>query len=469
MPATGTRTTIRLSHLPKDYDLVVYGRQGTTPLVQPGSAAPLETPVLADSGARSRTSAKRSPRRRSTTSGSIRSSGARRLGVPNHRGRGRRSRLRRRPRRIHRPGDGLQRRDERPALHACGERGAPPPPTCQPRFYSFGAATALPRVDPADTDTLFLANGPQLGAPAGWASSTGSRLSTSTNSAGPATRAPSSASRTIRPCERRTRPGTWSPAARHARTAWWRSPTWCGRSATRARQRNLVLLGNDKALPFARLDDLTTIANEADYASTFARGDDLYGPMFEHRVLSDDLRDDRPDPVPSSRFVPQLAVGRLVETQAQITGALDRFVAFGGDLDPASARTTGYDLKDGAADVAAAFAGIIGAQQPATNPPLIGDLDQHHTPGRAEHNDGLFGMNGHADHHRLQPAAGSGLFSAANLPASLQRAVVFSMGCHSALSVSDAAVPGNRLAAAHGRCDKRGRIPETSASATATV
>ena len=141
--------------------------------------------------------------------------------------------------------------------------------------------------------------------------------------------------------------------------------------------RNLVLLGNDKALPFARLDDLTTIANEADYASTFARGDDLYGPMFEHRVLSDDPYATT-DPIPylqKQLFVPQLAVGRLVETQAQITGALDRFVAFGGDLDPASARTTGYDfLKDGAADVAAAFAGIIGAQQPATNPPLIGDL-----------------------------------------------------------------------------------------------
>src|ERR671923_254530 len=54
VPATaGTRTTIRLSHLPKDYDLVVYGRQGTSDLVDPAAsaAAPLETPVLEDSGA----------------------------------------------------------------------------------------------------------------------------------------------------------------------------------------------------------------------------------------------------------------------------------------------------------------------------------------------------------------------------------------------------------------------------------
>ena len=51
VPAAGTRTTFRLSHLPEDYDLVVYGRQGTAQLVQPGAASPLETPVLGDQGA----------------------------------------------------------------------------------------------------------------------------------------------------------------------------------------------------------------------------------------------------------------------------------------------------------------------------------------------------------------------------------------------------------------------------------
>ena len=175
--------------------------------------------------------------------------------------------------------------------------------------------------------------------------------------------------------------------------------------------RNLVLLGNDTALPFARLDDLTTIANEADYASTFARSDDLYGALFEHRVLSDDPYATT-DPIPYLQrqlFVPQLAVGRLVETAAQITGTLDRFLSFGGDLDPTSARTSGYDfLQDGADGVAAAFAGIVGAQQPATTPPLIGDLWTTNTlAGALGTNTGLFGMNGHADHHRLQPAAGA--------------------------------------------------------------
>ena len=230
-------------------------------------------------------------------------------------------------------------------------------PTCQPRFpgLSFGAATGVDLASiPADTDTLFLANGPQLGAAGGlgvldWFTSQHLNQLRGTGN-------PSAVVRLEN-----------DPAVRAAYTAWNLEPCSSARANAVVRAitdvvrtirnarpavRNLVLLGNDKALPFARLDDLTTIANEADYAWTFAREDDLYGAMFEHRVLSDDPYATT-DPIPYLQrqlFVPQLAVGRLVETPAQITGALDRFVAFGGDLDPASARTTGYDfLKDGAA------------------------------------------------------------------------------------------------------------------------
>ncbi len=149
-------------------------------------------------------------------------------------------------------------------------------PTCQPRFpgLSFGAAAGVDLASiPADTDTLFLANGPQLAATGGqsvldWFTTT--HLNRLRADRPPERR--SSASRTIRPCARRTRRGTSSPAARRARTRVVRAITDVVRTIRNARPsvRNLVILGTDKALPFARLDDLTTIANEADYASTFA-------------------------------------------------------------------------------------------------------------------------------------------------------------------------------------------------------
>jgi Tol biopolymer transport system component len=457
VPSTGTRTTIHLSHLPEDYDLVVYGRQGVEPLVAPGNAPPLETPVLGDSGASIThlTDALQAETLDDLTLLSDR----RVLGVSAFRTTEDEA--------VVAISDGAP---GEYVVQVTGYNGASSvepymlrvesetprlAPVCQPRFagLSFGTAAGVNVGSvPANADTLFLANGPQLAAAGGqgvvdWFSM-----------------AHLDELRTIGHPSALVRLED-DPAVRAAYTAWNEQPCSTARAnavvraitdvvrsirSVRPSLRHIVLLGNDTALPFARLDDLTTIANEADYASTFGRADDLYGALFEHRVLSDDPYATT-DPIPYLQrqlFVPQLAVGRLVESAAQITGTLDRFLAFDGVLDPASARTSGYDfLQDGAAGVASAFAGIVGAPEPGTNPPLIGNLWTSATlAGALGTNTGLLGMNGHADHRRLQPAAGADLFSAANLPASLERAVVFSMGCHSALSASDASVAGTNAA-----------------------
>ncbi|HKG10196.1 MAG TPA: Ig-like domain-containing protein [Gaiellaceae bacterium] len=454
VPSTaGTRTTIRLSHLPEDYDLVVYGPQGVQPLVAPGAAPPLETPVLGDEGAPITHLTDALPAE--TLDDLTLLSDRPVLGVSAFR----------------------TTEDEAIVAISDGEPGsyvvqvtgyngassvdpymlrveteAPrQAPACQPRLptLSFGSATGVNvSTIPVGTDTLFLANGPQLAAAGGqgvvdWFSMAHlDELRVIGH--------PSALIRLQDDPDVRTAYTEWNkqPCSTARANAIVRAITDVLRTIRTARPsvRNVVLLGNDTALPFARLHDLTTIANEADYASTFARSDDLYGALFEHRVLSDDPYATT-DPIPYLQrqlFVPQLAVGRLVESAAQITGTLDRFLLFDGVLDPTSARTSGYDfLRDGAAGVAAAFADIVGAPEPQSSPPLIGNLWTRDTlrtaltPGT-----GLIGMNGHADHHRLQPAAGADLFSAVNLPATLERAAIFSMGCHSALSASDASVAG---------------------------
>jgi Tol biopolymer transport system component len=456
----GTRTTIRLSHLPEDYDLVVYGRQGTDQLVQPGAASPLETPVLGDQGAPITHLTEALPAE--TLDDLTLLTDRPVLGVSAFRTTEDEA--------VVAVSDGVPGEyivqikayngatSVEPYMVRVETEAPRLAPNCLARFSDLEPAFAPPRPGislasiPADTDTLFLANGPQLDKAGGqgvldWFSTANTNLAD--------LRAIGHPSALVRLED--------DPAVALAYTEWNRQPCSTARAnavvraitdvvrtirTQRPSVRNLVLLGNDKALPFARLNDLTTIANEADYASTFANDDDLYGALFEHRVLSDDPYATT-DPIPYLQrqlFVPQLAVGRLVETEPQITGALDRFLAFGGELDPASARTSGYDfLQDGANGVAAAFAGIVGAPEPATTPSLIGNQWTRGTLSTAlSINTGLFGMNGHADHHRLQPAAqpatDPGLFSATDLPASLERSVVFSMGCHSGLSVSDAAL-----------------------------
>ena len=166
-----------LSHLPEDYDLVVYGRQGTTPLVQPSGATPLETPVLADSGAPITHLTEALP---AETLDDLTLLGDRPvLGVSAFR-------TTRRSGRCHlrrctgeyivqvKAYNGANSVERTAAVKREAPRLAP---ACQPRFpgLSFGAATGVDLASiPADTDTLFLANGPSSVRPAGLAYSAGS-------------------------------------------------------------------------------------------------------------------------------------------------------------------------------------------------------------------------------------------------------------------------------------------------------
>ncbi|WP_245668837.1 peptidase [Chloroflexus islandicus] len=137
--------------------------------------------------------------------------------------------------------------------------------------------------------------------------------------------------------------------------------------------RNIVLVGSDEIIPFFRLPDLTTIANEADYleylktidarsnGASLISPDNPLGAALRNRMMVSD------DPYGADRpyrfygfplFVPRLAVGRLVEQPAEIADFLrrnrpvwyeDNILLAGQEYNPSSASITGYDfLIDGA-------------------------------------------------------------------------------------------------------------------------
>ena len=183
-----------------------------------------------------------------------------------------------------------------------------------------------------------------------------------------------------------------------------------------------VLLGNDTALPFARLDDLTTIANEADYASTFSRSDDLYGALFEHRVLSDDPYATT-DPIPYLQrqlFVPQLAVGPACRVGPQITGRARPLPRLRRRARPDERTDERLRLPAGRGERRrgrlrrASSAHAAGHHPAADRRPLDA---RARSPAALGTTTGLAGLNGHADHHRAaarEPARD--LFTAADLP-----------------------------------------------------
>jgi Tol biopolymer transport system component len=210
---------------------------------------------------------------------------------------------------------------------------------------------------------------------------------------------------------------------------------------------HIVVVGDDAAgIPFGRVLDNTAYANERGYASTFFGAENnaylnTYGLSF---LPTDDPLGDV-NYSGQGPYVPELAVGRLVETPAQILAQITQYITRNGAIAPTRALTTGYDfLKDGSTKISSSFrarygnnatelindtwskTNLINSMFPAANPPQIVSL------------------NAHFDHSRSLPADENAaqretiLFTTADLQGrSTSGRAIFSMGCHSALPVSD--------------------------------
>lgn len=231
----------------------------------------------------------------------------------------------------------------------------------------------------------------------------------------------------------------------------------------------ITVVGGDDIVPMGRVPDLTRIANQAEYASTFR---DTQNPISAAEAGGFTLTDDPyGDAAPTSlgngstMFVPQAAVGRLVEGPDEILAAINAYVAKAGLLDSGTALVSGYDfLADGAQATSARLAapgrlmdslidppgttpGWTGSQLMAKLFPSTGDAPL------------VASLNAHYDHQALQSAAGDAAGSvdlvtqeAVAAAASeggadrLAGRVFFTMGCNAGLAVPDAYVAGTAAA-----------------------
>jgi CSLREA domain-containing protein len=216
---------------------------------------------------------------------------------------------------------------------------------------------------------------------------------------------------------------------------------------------NVVIVGADEQIPQFRVPDEVYLSNEHTYASEVGDLSDPLGAALDASMLFTD--DPYGDPTPLEAngrhiFITEVALGRLVERPADIVQSLDNFTTYNGLLDPAttsSAFITGYDfLLDGALAVSDELDDTV---PPRPTSGLITDVwnnsDLLASWLTGDHT--ITSVNAHFDHNRLQPASeSSGLGSVADViasgPDTLRRAIVFSMGCHSGLSVSDIQIGG---------------------------
>ena len=150
--------------------------------------------------------------------------------------------------------------------------------------------------------------------------------------------------------------------------------------------RHLVIVGGDDIVPMARIDDLTRTGNEREYADELLAGNGgVTTPLTEalgtRHFLTDDPYGDL-DPIAwfnRRLYVPDLAVGRLVESHDEIAAAVSAYLDPNGDgvttdagvMPATSTYMTGYDfMADGAtktrASLDAALAQAGGAPPAST-------------------------------------------------------------------------------------------------------
>ena len=220
----------------------------------------------------------------------------------------------------------------------------------------------------------------------------------------------------------------------------------------------IVIIGNDDVIPFFRHPDQALLANERNYVPPVLDATASQASLRLGYVLSQDRYgatvelSSKIDTLP----IPDLAVGRLVETPEQIVTMLDAYLSTtDGVVDtPDSALVSGYDfLEDAANAIASEFSSGLG--NPATTlitprdvaptDPASWTADQLATLLLNNRYDVSF-LAGHFSASSTLAADYTTRLLAADLATSsvdMTNALVFSAGCHAGYNIVNAhGVPG---------------------------
>ncbi|HEX9374009.1 MAG TPA: choice-of-anchor Q domain-containing protein, partial [Roseiflexaceae bacterium] len=212
----------------------------------------------------------------------------------------------------------------------------------------------------------------------------------------------------------------------------------------------LVIAGNDRVVPFRRIVDEAVVANERVYAPnvTGPNSAAIASALGNRYFLSDDYYAGLlPLPFKGRElYLPQLAVGRLVETPAEIAKAIDTFIGLPNQqITPSDALVTGYDfLKDEASAIDATLA-KYGISSRATliddtwtgasfRASFFGPPTAPRTRAR-----GLSSLNSHFTHDRFYPNDASDVVSVNEITDGMDYggSLIFTVGCNSGLNLPD--------------------------------
>jgi uncharacterized protein YjbI with pentapeptide repeats len=222
---------------------------------------------------------------------------------------------------------------------------------------------------------------------------------------------------------------------------------------------SIVIIGADDEIPFARLPDGTVANNERDYASqTFADENNVEADALgEGYYFSDDpyAASSAVGAGGATMYLPTTAVGRLIETPAEIETALTTFSNARGVISSGDGLATGYDdFSTGATDIAANLktAGLdVKSLINSDQTPVADDWTKSDLTSaiQAEQTPSVDSINAHFDFGRALPSVGyytnddSDLYTTNDVagdPTAYAGDLLFSVGCHAGLDIDTAEV-----------------------------
>jgi len=227
------------------------------------------------------------------------------------------------------------------------------------------------------------------------------------------------------------------------------------RSANQSTLQYIVLAGNADVIPFFQVQDVSGLANEKEYVVPVKPSTASEAGLKVGLVQGQDGYGSQADLVFGSRTyaVPDLAVGRLVETANDIITVVNAYIATNGVVAPDSALVTGYDFVGDAAeairvetDAGTNATSDLLIQAPGLPPsdPSAWSADALRTKLFAGNHD-LVVLSGHFSAGDLLAADYRTSISASEVAASavdLTNVIVFTLGCHGGYTI-----PSNDLLA----------------------
>jgi len=210
----------------------------------------------------------------------------------------------------------------------------------------------------------------------------------------------------------------------------------------------IVLAGSADVIPFFQVQDVSGLANEKDYVvpvapstaseaglkTNLVQGQDAYGSQVDITLAGHSLA------------LPDLAVGRLVDTASDISSAVNAYITTDGVVTPSSSLVTGYDFVGDAAvaikaemDAGTNSSADTLIQAPGLSPtdPSAWTANQLRTKLFAANFD-IAVLTGHFSAGSLLAADYASELSAAEIAASsadLTDVLILALGCHGGYSI----------------------------------